>query len=487
MGEKATSSEKLVIACLVAGPAFFWGWHYAFFNSVWDACIQRGELEYAIFLALECVAAFALENHTPKVKLHGTFFVVSLAFIFSLSSLIVLLCPGDESRIAFMRNIAAALAAVASPLPVVVWSTFQTTDHRCLPATLAGAFLGAHIIVHIVQILPIVASEALFVALPLLSAACWAPVGRSLAASRENTVYEQLRNGESPIGNLSMRRLVAYALTSFLCESVAGVAGQTSSPDAVQFILGIVLDCAFCLTICLAYSKSDDVSSVDLPYVAVVPLVVVLLLFGLPAQGKSAGMSIHLLHTFTLMFQMALWFVFSIETERRGLSPAKSFSAALVVMDSVSIASFLVVIVFAPKLGTSPEILSRVATVVLVALLSLLRAPRPRSDSSDDESSRQYDNGSTLEEKTFDQVRNAYDIALDVRLEEFAALYRLTPREREALGGVLRGMAARQIAQKMCVTTGTVKTHISHAYRKLGVSSRAEAVELFDRGGSQNE
>ncbi len=59
----------------------------------------------------------------------------------------------------------------------------------------------------------------------------------------------------------------------------------------------------------------------------------------------------------------------------------------------------------------------------------------------------------------------------------------LTTREREALGGLVRGLSAPAIASELVLSTATVKTHLQHLYEKLGVSDRAAAVaEAMRRG-----
>jgi DNA-binding NarL/FixJ family response regulator len=57
-----------------------------------------------------------------------------------------------------------------------------------------------------------------------------------------------------------------------------------------------------------------------------------------------------------------------------------------------------------------------------------------------------------------------------------AAVADLTAREREVLGLLARNQTNRQIAAAMFVTPGTVKTHVTRIFTKLGVKTRAEAV-----------
>jgi DNA-binding NarL/FixJ family response regulator len=55
----------------------------------------------------------------------------------------------------------------------------------------------------------------------------------------------------------------------------------------------------------------------------------------------------------------------------------------------------------------------------------------------------------------------------------------LTSREKQTLGLLVTGLTNAQIAGKLFLAESTVKSHLSSAFRKLGVSSRNEAVTLI--------
>ncbi|HEX2998491.1 MAG TPA: response regulator transcription factor [Anaerolineales bacterium] len=54
----------------------------------------------------------------------------------------------------------------------------------------------------------------------------------------------------------------------------------------------------------------------------------------------------------------------------------------------------------------------------------------------------------------------------------------LTERERDVLKGMVDGLNNSEIAERLVVSLGTVKFHISNIFHKLGVDSRVEAVKL---------
>lgn len=52
----------------------------------------------------------------------------------------------------------------------------------------------------------------------------------------------------------------------------------------------------------------------------------------------------------------------------------------------------------------------------------------------------------------------------------------LTPREREILASLVRGLSNSEIGRELWITEKTVKFHLSNLYRKLGVETRAQAI-----------
>jgi two-component system nitrate/nitrite response regulator NarL len=70
-----------------------------------------------------------------------------------------------------------------------------------------------------------------------------------------------------------------------------------------------------------------------------------------------------------------------------------------------------------------------------------------------------------------------------MRQAEEASRVRLSDRERQVLALIAEGLSYPEIATRIYVSTGTVKTYATRAFEKLGVSGQAAAIaEAMRRG-----
>jgi DNA-binding NarL/FixJ family response regulator len=67
--------------------------------------------------------------------------------------------------------------------------------------------------------------------------------------------------------------------------------------------------------------------------------------------------------------------------------------------------------------------------------------------------------------------------------ESQRAIDRLTPREREVLGALADGLSDKEIAERLCVSVGTVGHHFTNIFRKLEVNSRLQTLVFAVRHG----
>ena len=82
-------------------------------------------------------------------------------------------------------------------------------------------------------------------------------------------------------------------------------------------------------------------------------------------------------------------------------------------------------------------------------------------------------------EQTRAELRAAGDAA-PARADERASLRTLTPQELQVALTVAAGATNKEAAASLFLSTKTVEFHLSNAYRKLGVRSRAELVRKVE-------
>jgi DNA-binding NarL/FixJ family response regulator len=73
----------------------------------------------------------------------------------------------------------------------------------------------------------------------------------------------------------------------------------------------------------------------------------------------------------------------------------------------------------------------------------------------------------------------AGQVLVPSRLRHLIQPAALSHREREILGLAVAGLTNAQIASRLFIAESTVKTHLSSAFRRLGVGSRREAAALM--------
>ena len=62
----------------------------------------------------------------------------------------------------------------------------------------------------------------------------------------------------------------------------------------------------------------------------------------------------------------------------------------------------------------------------------------------------------------------------------------LSAREGEILPYIARGHRPAYVADMLCISEHTVRTHLRNIYRKLGVGSREELIQLVENVQSAN-
>jgi DNA-binding NarL/FixJ family response regulator len=68
-------------------------------------------------------------------------------------------------------------------------------------------------------------------------------------------------------------------------------------------------------------------------------------------------------------------------------------------------------------------------------------------------------------------------------IDTFCAAHDVSVREREVLLLLGEGLRYKQIAEKLCISLDTVKTHVSRIYRKTSAAGRTDLFYRIRLGG----
>lgn len=94
-----------------------------------------------------------------------------------------------------------------------------------------------------------------------------------------------------------------------------------------------------------------------------------------------------------------------------------------------------------------------------------------------------------VDERTFVELLHAKDASrpqarrFALRCDHVAQEHRLTAKETEVMVLAAKGNTAQRIAEALGISVGTVNVHLNHAYRKMGVHSRQEMIDLIEAAG----
>lgn len=78
------------------------------------------------------------------------------------------------------------------------------------------------------------------------------------------------------------------------------------------------------------------------------------------------------------------------------------------------------------------------------------------------------------------QVEEPLQRSDDDGIGDFVRRYGLTEREAEVVALFVQGRSMGYIAEKVCVSENTIKTHVRHVYTKCGIHNKQELIDLVE-------
>ncbi len=202
-------------------------------------------------------------------------------------------------------------------------------------------------------------------------------------------------------------------------------------------------------------------------------LLIVLTLFASLVMLFSQGPQSATLYTFMILddsfAHMLFWASITCTIASTAMPARKVAGMAIAAYSALSI-------IWLFLLGDNDTLEAPVMAIVITAIYLLTMIVSHTNSNSANQEEAQTPRNETHEESTALADRIAANI--EERCVEIASGCRLSPRETEVLVLLAQGRTRVYIQNELVLAENTVKTHVTHIYKKLDVSNRQEMLDL---------
>lgn len=486
---------------VVLGSALLWAWGFLCFLSP-ALFPERGGLdasiglEYGFFASqasvLVCAGVVVLVSRWRRfIVKRGAFFVAAL--LVALTTLVLTWAVRADALAVIVA--CGVIDGGAVMLLGVAWGARYSLGSQRMRSLVVLSFLVAYLLYLVVAQIPGPTSIALVCALPLASWALWrsdavmrhelsSEVFPSRAAAGEAATPGELMAGSWEARVLPWRAASVLIAATFIGNLMASVLMGRSYAGVDSLFFGGIVVCASIATMMLvpltarrASISVDGVYRITVTFTAVG--LVAIMVFGTAAVPVGGA----LVQGSAFFLQVLVFLVITQSTQELGLSPLLSFSVGQGLVSGVVFAGNVVGKQVYALFGSGDFVLDVMCGLGLLALFFMLVR---RAGEAESAGVRPSADSPALVEPSGDPgepvAADPESVVLE-RATRFAQSYGLTNRETEVLGYLARGRTLPYIADALFVTTGTVKTHTTHIYRKLDVNSRQELLDQLDAFG----
>lgn len=487
--QHAAWSQSASAACATLGAACLWAWGYA--ANLSSALFPRtGAIEsigiefvyYAsqLTLALLSIAlVFALRRWRPGLP---PTVVLSSAVLLSLATVAVagLMRLGQVPLWSLVT--CGMLYGVTGFVLTAAWGARFSLGSKTMRRVVLLSFLLGYGIYLVLLPAPHVMAGTVTMLLPATSGLLWLLDSwrRHLLTSE---VWPSAGEGRGEVaagildaGILPWRTMALFAVTALAGNFVTSFVMGSSYRGAAIIFPGAFAVCA-CITLAAAALVGSGARrlSVERLYRYCLPLAVLGMLIVLAVPTLDPAWPGVLVAGASLFLQVLVILKVVESTQETGVSPLLSFGvgqglvSGVVFLGNVSgrAASHAVA-------GESPWLAAVCAAGVFVLFYLLVL-------SADSMAKRLLELNGEAMPIPVGQMADAGSTMPGARerASAFARKFDLTPRETEVCVCLLQGRSLPVIAEQLSVTTGTVKTHALHIYRKTGVAGKQELISLF--------
>ncbi|NTU89011.1 MAG: helix-turn-helix transcriptional regulator [Actinobacteria bacterium] len=499
----------------VLGSSLLWAWGYLCYLSPAMfplASIQTSiGIENAFFVSQMVAAIFAsfvfVIASRKQVVFRSSYFLWA-AIAVSVSGVLI------EAALygllpAIYLYLAAVLDGIGIPLMGVAWGTRYClgTPKRTKTAPLVLlSFLVAYLLYLIVLMLPTGVGAAIICLIPVASWFIWyldARIRHALTSNvlpavqplEEGGFPGEVTAGDRDYSILPWRAISIITFAGFIANFVSSYImgwGYQTAPIVSGGVFTVAIITLMAYAISLLEQGRVSVGGVyrfTLPFTVLGLLII--LVFG--QQQILIGGS--LINGCGMFMQILIIIKVAENTKETGVSPLLSFSVGQgIVAFVVFVGNVLGKILFS-TIGFDSGMLDflSAAGILVLFFMTLYMMNSSSGDEEAKASSEQRDvvladadrgSAKPLDERIGGRVEEGQDDSASITEAALARLVKakgLTVREAEVLAWLAKGRSLPYIAEQLYVTTGTVKTHTMHIYRKLDLNNKQDLLDLVER------
>lgn len=476
----------------VLGSALLWSWGFcaylspALFPGGGGEVTSTG-LEYGFFASQAATMVFALAvmgiARRGRVVVRRPLFLVA-AVLIALTSLAITWALSVNAREVVIA--CGIVDGFCVPMMGVAWGARYSLGSRSMQSLIVLSFLVAYLLYLVIAQLPHVVAVLIVFLLPLVSWGLWMSDARSrhevssdvfpVRSLDDSTLSMpgELTAGSWEAQVLPWRWIGVLIAASFIGNLITSVVMGRAYAGVESLFFGGIAVCACIATMVLVPVTSDRSSlSVSGLYRITLTFTVVglvaIMVFGslaIPVGGALVQGS-------AFFLQVLVFLVITQSTQEQGLSPLLSFSVGQALIAGVVFLGNVVGKQVFDRYGSGDFVLSVVCGCGVLALFFMVIARVGSSDQEGGIGDADQPGEIPSEEPSFKENVSA-------RIDRLARDGGLTKRETEVFGYLAKGRSLPYISDALFVTTGTVKTHTVHIYRKLGVNSKQELLDLIE-------
>lgn len=493
----------------IVGSGALWAWGFLCYLSpvliANPAPSASVGLEYGFFASQASVvvtAALLVAFSRQRPVALGPIVLIGAALVMAATSLAIpWLLQARQIGIVMVLGIA---TGVAGTLCGSAWGARYSIDFRHAPSIIILSFLFAYLLYLSVSHLASGIPGAIIVAaLPLISMGL-----RTEEATRRHLLSSEVFPSPAPADPDSMpgeilagswearllpwRSMTAIILAALIGNFISSAIMGTSYEAADSLYAGGVATCFLIALMALVpFTAAEGGPAVVGLYRTTVTFAVAGLLIILVLREAGEAMGGALVQGCAMFLQVLVFVLVTQSTQREGLAPLLSFSVGQGLISAVVLVGNVLGKQFY-RLGDGDItwLTAACATGVLLLFVAVVGVREDVGADGEGGESRAGGDESPLGADRAPEgaaLTGAESPKGDFPIEDrassmdlFTEAFNLTKRETEVLEYLVRGRSLPYIADALFVTTGTVKTHVKHIYRKCAVGTRQELLDLFE-------